>query len=95
MSTGSSTPSIPFRSIYRLIQSVLPQLTFSFHRHQSIVRPNGADPLPLPRVLDFDMAGMDGNQIAEVMMKEQPKLPVIISNRCHQLGPLGDMETSQ
>jgi hypothetical protein len=36
MKTGSCTPSIPFRSIHRLIQSVLPQLTFSFHRHQSI-----------------------------------------------------------
>jgi CheY-like chemotaxis protein len=29
-------------------------------------------------VLDFNMPGMDGNQIAEVMMKEQPTLPIII-----------------
>jgi CheY-like chemotaxis protein len=29
-------------------------------------------------VLDFNMPGMDGSQIAEVMMKEQPTLPVII-----------------
>jgi len=36
MNTGSCPPSISFRSIHRLIQSVLPQLTFSFHRHQSI-----------------------------------------------------------
>lgn len=36
MNTGSWTPSIPFRSIHRLIQSVVPQLTFSFHRHQLI-----------------------------------------------------------
>jgi len=36
MNTGSSTPSIPFRSIHRLIQSVVPQLTFSFHQHQLI-----------------------------------------------------------
>jgi len=36
MNTGSSTPSIPFRSTHHLIQNVLPQLTFSFHRHQSI-----------------------------------------------------------
>src|SRR6266568_551436 len=36
MNTGSSTPSIPFRSIHRLIQSVLPQLSFSFYRHQPI-----------------------------------------------------------
>lgn len=36
MNTGSCTPSIPFRSIHRLIQSVVPQLTFSFHRHHLI-----------------------------------------------------------
>ena len=29
-------PSVPFQSIHRLIQSVLPQLSFSFYRHQSI-----------------------------------------------------------
>lgn len=29
-------PSIPFRSIHRLIQSVVSQLTFSFYRHQAI-----------------------------------------------------------
>src|ERR1700687_5009921 len=36
MNTGFCAPSIPFRSIHRLIQSVLPQLSFSFYRHQSI-----------------------------------------------------------
>ena len=36
MNTGSSTPSIPLRSIHHLIQSVLPQLSFSFYRRQSI-----------------------------------------------------------
>jgi DDE family transposase len=36
MNTGSCTPSIPFRSIQRLIQSVLSQLTFSFYRHGRI-----------------------------------------------------------
>src|SRR5438094_7196788 len=34
MNTGFRTLSIPFRSIHRLIQSVLPQLRFSFYRHQ-------------------------------------------------------------
>ena len=29
-------------------------------------------------VLDFKMPGMDGNQVAEVLMKEQPNLPVVI-----------------
>src|SRR6266536_3717890 len=36
MNTGSCAPGLPFRSIHRLIQSVLPQLTFSFYRHQPI-----------------------------------------------------------
>src|SRR2546421_8620398 len=34
MNTGFRILSIPFRSIHRLIQSVLPQLRFSFYRHQ-------------------------------------------------------------
>jgi DNA-binding response OmpR family regulator len=29
-------------------------------------------------VLDLDMAGMDGNQVADVLTKEQPHLPVAI-----------------
>ena len=29
-------------------------------------------------VLDFAMAGMDGNAVAEALMKEQPKLPVVV-----------------
>ena len=36
MNTGFRTLSIPFRSIHRLIQSVLPQLSFSFYRHQPV-----------------------------------------------------------
>jgi hypothetical protein len=36
MNTGFCAPSIPFRSIHRLIQSVLPQLSFPFYRHQPI-----------------------------------------------------------
>src|SRR6201987_3645646 len=37
MNTGFRGPSIPFRSIHHLIQSVLSQLNFSFYRHQPIV----------------------------------------------------------
>lgn len=37
MNTGFLGPSIPFRSIHRLIQSVVPQLTFAFHRHHLIL----------------------------------------------------------
>ena len=29
-------------------------------------------------VLDFTMAGMDGNAVAQVLMKEQPNLPIVI-----------------
>src|SRR5260370_34345617 len=29
-------------------------------------------------VLDFNMPGMDGAQVAEVLMKEQPTLPVVV-----------------
>lgn len=36
MNTGSCTPSSPFRSIHRLIQSVLSQLTFSFYQHRDL-----------------------------------------------------------
>jgi Transposase DDE domain group 1 len=37
MNTGFRGPSIPFRSIHHLIQSVLSQLNFSFYRHQPIL----------------------------------------------------------
>src|SRR5947209_1546364 len=33
-------------------------------------------------VLDFMMAGMDGNAVAQVLMKEQPKLPVVVWTGC-------------
>jgi hypothetical protein len=36
MNSGFRGPSIPFRSIHHLIQSVLSQLKFSFYRHQPI-----------------------------------------------------------
>src|SRR3989449_11486845 len=37
MNTGFRTPSIPFRSIHSLMQHVLPQLSFSFYRHQPVL----------------------------------------------------------
>ena len=33
-------------------------------------------------VLDFNMPGMDGNEVAAVMTKEQPKLPIVICSGC-------------
>jgi len=38
-------------------------------------------------VLDFMMAGMDGNAVAQVLMKEQPKLPVVIWTGCLDVIP--------
>jgi CheY-like chemotaxis protein len=53
--------------------------------YKVLIAPDGLAGIALARehsvnavVLDFNMPGMDGNQIAEVMMKEQPRLPVII-----------------
>ena len=33
-------------------------------------------------ILDFKMPGMDGTQVAEILMKEQPSLPVVICSGC-------------
>jgi DNA-binding response OmpR family regulator len=33
-------------------------------------------------VLDFNMAGMDGSAVAQVLMKEHPNLPVVIWSGC-------------
>lgn len=33
-------------------------------------------------VLDFNMSGMDGNQVAELLKTEQPHLPVLILSDC-------------
>jgi DNA-binding response OmpR family regulator len=33
-------------------------------------------------VLDFNMPGMDGNQIAHVLMEEHPTLPIVIWSGC-------------
>lgn len=36
-------------------------------------------------VLDFDMPGMDGAQVAQVLMKEQPTTPVVICSGSDQI----------
>jgi CheY-like chemotaxis protein len=33
-------------------------------------------------LLDFNMPGMDGNQVAQVLVKEHPTLPVVIWSGC-------------
>jgi CheY-like chemotaxis protein len=53
--------------------------------YRVLIAPDGLAGIALARehpvdavVIDFNMPGMNGNQIADVMMKEQPTLPVII-----------------
>lgn len=55
--------------------------------HRVLVAPDGATGIAISRkhsvdaiVLDFDATGTDGNQVADVLMKEQPTLPVAISS---------------
>src|SRR5260370_40057831 len=33
-------------------------------------------------LLDYNMPGMNGNQVAEVLMKERPRVPVLIWSGC-------------
>jgi CheY-like chemotaxis protein len=53
--------------------------------YRVLIAPDGPTGIALSRqhsidvvVLDFNMPGMDGDQVAEVMMQEQPTLPVVI-----------------
>jgi len=53
--------------------------------YRVLIAPDGPTGIALSRehsvdvvVLDFNMAGMDGNQVAQVMAQEQPTLPVVI-----------------
>jgi DNA-binding NtrC family response regulator len=53
--------------------------------HTVLTAPDGPTGLAITRkysinvvVLDFRMPGMDGNQVARVLMQEHPKLPVVI-----------------
>jgi DNA-binding response OmpR family regulator len=44
----------------------------------ALTRSNSIDAI----VLDFTMPGMDGNTVAQVLMKEHPKLPVVVWSGC-------------
>jgi CheY-like chemotaxis protein len=53
--------------------------------YRVLIAPDGPTGIALSRlqaidvvVLDFNMPGMDGSRVAEVMMQEQPTLPVVI-----------------
>jgi len=57
--------------------------------YRVLIAPDGPTGIALTRthsidavVLDFNMPGMDGVQVAEVLMKEQPTLPVVIWTGC-------------
>lgn len=54
-----------------------------------LTAPDGLTGIALSRVhsidaivLDFNVAGIDGNALAQVLMKEQPNLPVVIWSSC-------------
>jgi DNA-binding NtrC family response regulator len=53
--------------------------------YRVLLAPDGPTGIALSRehsvdvvVLDFNMPGMDGNHVAQVMMQEKPTLPVVI-----------------
>lgn len=55
------------------------------HGYTVLTAPDGAAGIALARsrpfdlvVLDFKMPGMDGAQVAEILLKEQPDLPIVI-----------------
>jgi len=57
--------------------------------YKVLTAPDGPTGIALSRthpvdavVLDFNMVGMDGNQVAQVLRKEQPSLPVVIWSGC-------------
>ena len=62
--------------------------------YRVLLAPDGPTGIALTRkhsidavVLDFNMPGMDGAQVAEVLMKEQPKLPVVVWSGCADIIP--------
>jgi DNA-binding response OmpR family regulator len=57
--------------------------------YKVLTAPDGPTGIALTRrhsidavLLDFKMPGMDGNQVAHVLMNEQPTLPVVIWSEC-------------
>jgi len=67
-------------SILVLHKAILEQ-----NRHKVLIALNGASGIAIARkehldavVLDFNMPGIDGDQVAEAIMKSQPRVPVVI-----------------
>ena len=95
MNTGFCAPSIPFRSIHRLIQSVLPQLSFSFYRHQPIRADfsggqitSDAGLLPLRAFDESHHLTRDGAEgLSDPRQKErvQHDAPVLLRQRLYQI----------
>lgn len=57
--------------------------------HRVLIASNGPSGIMFARkhpidviVLDFKMPGVDGNQVAQVLMKEQPTVPVVVWSGC-------------
>ena len=62
--------------------------------YKVLTAPDGPTGIALTRkhaidavVLDFNMCGMDGNQVAQVLRTEQPTLPVVIRSGCPEAIP--------
>jgi DNA-binding NtrC family response regulator len=61
------------------------QILLESKGYRVLIAPDGPTGITLSRehsvdvvVLDFNMPGMNGNQVAQVMAQEQPTLPVVI-----------------
>jgi DNA-binding response OmpR family regulator len=62
---------------------------FESKGYRVLIAPNGPSGIMFARkhaidaiVLDFKMPSMDGNQVAQVLMKEQPTVPVVVWSGC-------------
>jgi CheY-like chemotaxis protein len=62
--------------------------------YRVLTAPDGAAGIEMSRkhpidavVLDFELAGVDGDEVASVLAREQPNLPVVISCGCRDEVP--------
>src|SRR5438309_5828122 len=81
----------PYTTLFRSEPSVLEiqRALLESEGYKVLTASDGATGIALARahstdavLLDFSMPGMDGNQVAQVLMKEQPTLPVVVWSGC-------------
>ena len=93
MNTGFQSPSIPLRSIHRLIHNVVPQLTFSFYRHHRIQTDFSGGQLTteggLLPLRAFDQRHGLSQSVAELLCEErdlgrlQHAIPALLAQRVY------------